>query len=210
MKKFCGVILIFLFFTNSYGQKSYSFIDPGDSTITHDNTIKKGKGVDITKVVVYSLYGFVYIFNPILLYENDKIAAGLTKEFSLGFGYFGENRIAVEYSLIFRSEEKSFLYVGFVRDFLLSDLIPSNSLQTSVAVSPGISYFTNFSAHGIAGQLAFGYSIRNHKILIYPHIKAKYTRIFKSGKSDILNISFGITLGIANPFKDMHIRRTYE
>ena len=144
MKKFCGVILIFLFFTNSYGQKSYSFFDPGDSTITHDTIIKKGKGVDITKVLVYSLSGFVYLFNPILLYENDKIATGLTKEFSVGFGYFGENRIAVEYSLIFRSEEKSFLYAGFVRDFLLADLIPSNSLQTSVAVSPGISYFTNF------------------------------------------------------------------
>lgn len=210
MKKFCGVILIFLFFTNSYGQKSYSFFDPGDSAITHDTTIKKGKGVDITKVLVYSLSGLVYIFNPILLYENDKIATGLTKEFSVGFGYFGENRIAVEYSLIFRSEEKSFLYAGFVRDFLLADLIPSNSLQTSVAVSPGISYFTNFSVQGIAGQLAFGYSIRNHKILIYPHIKAKYTHIFKSGKSDIFNFSFGITVGIANPFKDMHIRRTYE
>ncbi len=32
---------------------------------------------------------FFYLLNPIVLFQNDRIGGGLTKEISLGFGYFG-------------------------------------------------------------------------------------------------------------------------
>ena len=207
MKKICAIIFLLLLSSVSFGQindRAYY----RDSTEAEDTIITRGSNP--TKAFVYSLATFLYLLNPDILYENNKIALGVTKEFSVGFGYFGENRIDLEYSVIFRSFDKGALRFGFVKDFLLKDIAPSNNLQTSGSVSPGISYFTNFSDIGISFQVAYGYSIRNHKILIYPHVKARYTEIFSSTKSNIFDLSFGIMVGIANPFKDMHIRRSYK
>lgn len=207
MKKVCTLMFLLLFSAVSFGQindKTYY----RDSTENRDTIVRRGSNP--TKAFMYSLATFLYILNPDMLYENDKIALGITKEVSVGFGYFGENRIDLEYSVIFRSFDKGALRVGFVKDFLLKDIAPSNNLQTTGAVSPGISYFTNFSDIGISFQVAYGYSIRNHKILIYPHVKARYTEIFSGTKSNIFDLSFGIMIGIANPFKDMHIRRSYK
>jgi len=209
MKKLRILTVLLLLTVSLYGQvnvKSYSI---RDSVGMQDTVIRKTAG-NPTKVFVYSLAAFLYLLNPDILYENNKIALGITKEVSVGFGYFGENRITLEYSVIFRSIDKGALRAGFSKDFLLSNLQPSNNIQTSAAVSPGISYFTNFSDIGISFQTAYGYSIRNHKILIYPHVKLRYTEIFSKSKSNIFDFSFGIMIGIANPFKDLHIRRSYD
>lgn len=165
------------------------------------------KGANPTKILTYSLAAFLYIFNPAFLYENNKINSGITKEISLGFGYFGEYRIAFEYSFLFRELRMNHFRVGFKYDNLTKDITPSNMLQTSGVFSYGMSYFTDLTHHGISPEMSYGYSIRNHKILIYPHIKLRYTYIFDDYKSNILDFSFGIVVGIANPFKDMKIRR---
>jgi len=188
------------FFTvNNYSYKDTSDVEPATSS----------RGTNPTKILAYSLAAFLYVFNPVFLYENDKINSGLTKEFSVGFGYFGEHRAALEYSFLFRKLKMNHFRLGYKRDILLKDISPSNMLQTSAVFSYGVSYFTDLSHHGVSPEICYGYSIRNHKLLIYPHFKLRYTHIFDEYKSNILDFSFGVILGIANPFNDLRIRR-YE
>lgn len=156
------------------------------------------------------LGAILYIINPIVLYENKKIYAGITKELSVGFGKFGENRFAFEYSFIFAGNISHHFRFSYKYDFLLNKNIePSHTLQGTGALSIGAGYFTNFDKHGIFPELTFGYSIRNHKILIYPHIKIRYTLMFRKQDSNITDISFGIIFGFANPFIDVNIKRHY-
>ena len=162
--------------------------------------------------VTYGIAGFLYLFNPIVLFENDKIALGVTKEISIGFGDFGQNRIAFEYSLIFRSGSSSHFRFSLKHDFLLKkDIRPSNLLQSTPVFTVGGGYFNDLSHGGIFPEISYGVSIRNNKLLLYPHIKARYTFIFgpNSEKSDIIDLSFGFMIGFANPFIDTKIRRKY-
>ncbi|MBN1632553.1 MAG: hypothetical protein JW917_00130 [Ignavibacteria bacterium] len=176
-----------------------------DTNDTEQETYERGGNP--TKILTYSLAAFLYIFNPTFLYENNKINSGITKEISLGFGYFGEYRIAFEYSFLFRELRMNHFRIGFKYDNLTKNIQPSNILQTSGVFSYGMSYFTDLSNHGLSPEMSYGYSIRNHKILIYPHIKLRYTYLFDEYKSNILDFSFGIVVGIANPFIDLKIRR---
>lgn len=182
----------------------YSFKDTNDV-----EPATTSRGANPTKILAYSLAAFLYVFNPVFLFENDKINSGLTKEISVGFGYFGEHRAAFEYSFLFRQLKMNHFRLGYKRDILLKDISPSNMLQTSAVLSYGVSYFTDLSNHGVSPEISYGYSIRNHKLLIYPHFKLRYTHIFDDYKSNILDFSFGVILGIANPFNDLRIRR-YE
>jgi hypothetical protein len=153
---------------------------------------------------------FLYLLNPIIMYENDKIGLGLTKELSIGFGDFGEHRIGIEPALIFREEEKWVLRAGYKYDFLMrSFLKPSNLLQATSVISPGLNYFTDFSRSGISPEIAYGYSFRNDKINIFPYFKLRYTYVFETGKSNVFDFSTGLMIGIANPFIDRKIRRVY-
>ena len=157
----------------------------------------------------FGLATFIYLLNPVVLFQNDKIGGGLTKEFSVGFGYFGEHRLSGEYSYIFRQSESSMLRFGYKYDILLKDkLKPSNLLQGTSVVSLGTSYYYDFRHHGISGDVCYGYSIRNDKFLVYPHLKLRYTEVLEG--SDIIDFSFGVMIGIANPFIDLHIRRNKQ
>ncbi|MBX7042398.1 MAG: hypothetical protein K1X85_05800 [Ignavibacteria bacterium] len=153
------------------------------------------------------LASFLYLLNPIVLFQNDKIAGGLTKELSVGFGYFGEHRLAGEYSYVFRSDASSNLRFGYKYDILLKDRIrPSNFLQGTSCITLGASYFYDFNNHGVSPEIGYGYSIRNDKLLIYPNVKARYTYIPEG--SDMFDFSFGLMIGIANPFTDLNIRNS--
>lgn len=159
-----------------------------------------------TLPIAIGVWTFLYLLNPIVLFENDKIGLGITKEASIGFGYFGEHRASVEYSYIFRSDLRSNLRLGYKYDILLKKGIkPSNLLQGTPVIAPGIGYFTNFSRNGYFGETSFGYSVRNDKFLFYPSVKLRYTYVAKG--SNIVDFSFGIIIGIANPFIDLKIRR---
>lgn len=164
-------------------------------------------GSSITAISI-GMGTFLYLVNPILIYENKRIYAGITKEISLGFGKFGENRLAFEYSFIFGGNISHHIRFSYKYDFMLKEKIePSHNLQGTVVVSPGTGYFTNFSKQGFFPEFTFGYSLRNHKILIYPHIKIRHTFMFKKTESNITDISFGIIFGFANPFIDVNIKR---
>ncbi len=154
---------------------------------------------------------FFYILNPVIIYEDNKIGLGITKQFSIGLGYFGEDRFTLEYSKIFRENNSNIIRIGYTSDKLLRDnLYPSNLLQGTSVISRGIAYYTDFSHNGICLETGYGYSIRNHKLLIFLHLKLRYTHIFEIDKSDVVDFSFGITVGIANPFREMKIRRYYK
>jgi hypothetical protein len=149
-----------------------------------------------------------YLINPILLYENKKLFGGITKEFSIGFGDLGEHRVATEYSLILGGNVKHYLRFSYKYDFLLKENIkPSHMFQGTGVVSVGAGYFTDFNGKGAFPEISYGYSIRNHKLLFYPHVKIRYTYMFGKDKIDKADISFGIIFGIANPFIDVNIRR---
>jgi hypothetical protein len=151
----------------------------------------------------------LYLLNPILVYDDKSLSMGITKELSVGFGYFGEHRLGFEYSFIVSGRIRHHFRFGYKYDYLLSDLKPSNTLQGSAVVSFGTGYFTDFEKNGIFPEITFGYSLRNHKLLIYPHLKLRHTFMFKAGNTDVTDFSFGFMVGIANPFIDVKIRQKY-
>lgn len=152
----------------------------------------------------------IYLLNPMVEYTDRKVYAGLTKEISVGWGKLGEHRTAIEYSMVFGGSIKHFLRFSYKYDVLLSPGIqPSHMLQGTGVVSVGAGYFTDFKGNGIFPELTYGYSIRNHKVLFFPHVKLRYTYMLTKDKSNILDLSFGVILGIANPFIDVDIKRKY-
>jgi hypothetical protein len=153
---------------------------------------------------------FFYILNPIIIYENDKVALGVTKEISVGFGDMGEHRFGFEYSYIFRQNYDHHFRLSYKYDiFLTSGIKPSHMLQGTGVLSVGAGYFNGITYHGFFPEITYGYSVRNHKLLIYPHTKLRYTYILEKGKSSILDFSFGVMIGFANPFIDKNFRRYY-
>lgn len=152
----------------------------------------------------------VYLLNPIFELSDRKLYLGLTKEISIGWGKLGEHRTSAEYTMIFSGNIRHYLRFSYKYDFLLKTSIqPSHMLQGTSVLSAGAGYFTDFNSRGFFPEITYGYSIRNHKLLFYPHIKLRHTFIIEKEKTDITDFSFGIILGIANPFIDLDIRRKY-
>lgn len=148
-----------------------------------------------------------YLINPEIMLENKKLYAGITKEFSIGFGMFGEHRFAAEYSLILGGNIRNHLRFSYKYDILLKEnLKPSHNVQGTGVISVGAGYFTDFDGKGIYPEITYGYSLRNHRLLFYPHLKIRHTFMFEKDKPGKTDISFGIIFGIANPFIDVDIR----
>lgn len=189
---------------SKYNVPDYSLSDFTSSKLTKpENT-----AIDPALPAVIWLWSAIYLFNPIITIQNGGANVGITKEISLGFGYFGEYRIGAEYSLIFKGSQKNQFRVSGKYDILLKDSIqPSNMLQGTTVLSVGGGYFTDFTDSGLFPEVSFGYSIRNDKFLIYPHVKARYTFVNHGSKTNFFDFSFGFMIGFANPFIDLNIRR---
>jgi hypothetical protein len=174
----------------------------------HTNKLLSGESSTLSFFPVTAVFAAaVYLINPIILLENKKLYAGITKEFSVGFGKLGEHRFAAEYSFIFAGNISHHLRFSYKDDILLKDnLQPSHMIQGTGVVSPGAGYFTDFKGNGIFPEISFGYSLRNHKLLFFPYVKLRHTFMFKKDKSEITDFSFGIIFGIANPFSDVKIK----
>jgi hypothetical protein len=197
---FCIIISIW---SNTYSQQPYEQV----KRINYLEHFKQSSSSSFLPVSIAAAAVF-YLINPILLYESKKLFGGITKEFSIGFGNFGEHRVATEYSLILGGNIKHYIRFSYKYDLLLKDNIqPSHMLQGTGVLSLGAGYFTDFNGNGIFPEVTYGYSIRNHKLLFYPHVKVRYNYLFGKDKIDKADISFGIILGIANPFIDLNIRR---
>ena len=186
-------------FQSNLKDSSYYFHADGLSLKDRSETLSSPLPIAI------GIASFLYLFNPIILFENDKIALGFTKEISVGFGYFGEHRLSFEYSYIFRKDLNSNIRFGYKYDILLkSGIKPSNLLQGIPAMTIGGGYFNNFSRPGYFAETSYGYSIRNDKLLFYPSVKLRYTYV--ANGSNVIDFSFGFIVGIANPFIDLNIR----
>jgi hypothetical protein len=201
-----NIFLILLIYCNIYSQINQSLNQP-ISSYNKQNTITSPNSMTTVSLGIGAI---LYLINPIILYEDKKIYAGLTKELSVGFGKFGEHRFAFEYSFVFTGNISHHLRLSYKYDLLLKkDIEPSHMLQGTSVLSPGAGYFANFSKTGIFPELTFGYSLRNHKILIFPHVKIRHTFMFRKDDKDITDLSFGIILGFANPINDVVIKRDY-
>jgi len=197
-------MLLFLTCGNIYSQTATS---QPEYFLMNGNSAKSEGSITTLSIGVVA---FLYLINPILLYEDRKIYMGITKELSVGFGKLGQHRTAFEYSFVFTGNVSHHFRVSYKYDLLMKDKIePSHNLQGTSVVSVGGGYFTNFSKQGLFPELTFGYSLRNHKLLIYPHVKIRHTFMLRKQDSDITDISFGIILGFANPFIDVKIKRNY-
>jgi len=171
--------------------------------------LKRSKSTSVLPVSIAAAAIF-YVINPILLYENKRLFAGFTKEFSLGFGKLGQHRLGTEYSFILGGNIKHHLRLSYKYDVLLKENIkPSHTFQGTGVISIGAGYFTDFHGPGIFPEITYGYSIRNHKLLFYPHVKLRHTFMIDKDNSDKTDFSFGIIFGIANPFIDVKIRKQY-
>jgi hypothetical protein len=191
--------MILLIYINVYSQ-----INP---TFNQSNSLASPASMTTVSLGIGAI---LYLINPIILYEDKKIYMGLTKELSVGFGKFGEHRFAFEYSFVFTGHISNHFRLSYKYDLLLKDKIePSHMLQGTGVLSLGGGGFTNLSKQGVFPEVTFGYSLRNHKILIFPHVKIRHTFMFRKIDSDITDISFGLILGFANPFNEVTIKRDY-
>ncbi|MFA5011073.1 MAG: hypothetical protein WC644_03870 [Ignavibacteria bacterium] len=197
------IILVFINSSNSLFCQSLEKYD-----LSNKNSFSVSKTAD--SFLPYSIVfaSIIYLLNPIILFENDRINLGFNKEFSVGFGHFGEHRISADYAYIFREENTQHFRLGYKYDYLLKDIEPSNTLQTSSAVTFGLSYFTDFSLSGISPEIGIGYSIRNNKLLIYPNAKFRFT-LMQDLKGNLFDFSFGVMFGIANPFTGSKVRKKF-
>ena len=146
--------------------------------------------------------GFMaYLINPVLSIEDGKAAWGWTKEVSLGFGRLGEYRTSVEYTYSDREHLKNIIRAGLKYDiFLKKKINPDDDPVSTSVFTIGGGYYTDFEHSGYFPELSYGYSMRNDKFLMYPSVKMRYT--FVNESPDILDISFGMVIGFANPFID--------
>ncbi len=204
MKNLIKIFFLLLIFSNVYSQTDFSKL-----SYIQNNDYAVKPAPPFTKVSI-GIVSILYLINPIVLYEDNKIYAGLTKELSVGFGKLGQHRTAFEYSFVFTGHISHHIRFSYKYDLLMKDKIePSHMLQGTGVFSIGGGYFTNFDKQGAFPELTYGYSLRNHKLLIFPHVKIRHTFMFRKDDSDITDISFGIILGLANPFIDVKIKREY-
>jgi hypothetical protein len=206
-RQYLWIILLLIVCCNSNSQQ----IDFLQSILnSNSHSLNKTRTTSSVLPVSIGVLAAVYLLNPIAEYTNRKMYAGLTKEFSIGWGKLGEHRTSIEYSMIFGGNIRNYLRFSYKYDFLLANGIePSHMLQGTGVISFGGGYFTDFNGNGLFPEITYGYSIRNHKLLFYPHIKFRHTFMFDKSKADVTDLSFGIILGIANPFIDVNIKRKY-
>ncbi len=120
-----------------------------------------------------------------LLVENEKVYAGVTKEFSVGRFPYG--RVAAEYSLIFRETKINQLRFSYNYDIPLSagDI-------AAFMLSVGGGYFTDFDKTGYFPQLSFGLLLAaSDHVAVHAYTKVRNTFVTEDNESDIFDLSLG-------------------
>ncbi len=210
------ILIVLLYFSSAlnfvFSQSEFPFRENNfykKSRLQNNNAEVYRSGSTVLPISI-GVITAIYLINPIFELSDRKLYLGLTKELSFGWGKLGEHRTSAEYTMIFGGNVRHHLRFSYKYDFLLrTGIQPSHMLQGTSVISAGAGYYTDFNSNGIFPEITYGYSIRNHKLLFYPHIKLRHTFITDKEKPDITDLSFGIILGIANPFIDLDIRRKY-
>src|SRR5436853_1187044 len=113
MKKCCIILLILAAFTVlSNSLKSQSYLKPA-LTLKKNSLPENKSGTAITLPIGTVVVVFLYLVNPIIVYEDKKLYAGITKEFSVGWGKMGQHRTAFEYSFIFGGNIRNYFRLSY-------------------------------------------------------------------------------------------------
>jgi len=143
-----------------------------------------------------AIYIFILLINPELIYENEKVNFGLTKDISLAFPLMGTNdffalsRLELEYSYIFRNERNHHL-----RSSLNVDIPIETNEFSAVMFSVGGGYFTDFKKNGIFPQFSLSMFIpTSDKFAVNPYIKLRHTFMLDKTQSNNSDISLGVGL----------------
>lgn len=141
-----------------------------------------------------AIFIFIFLINPELIYENEKVNFGLTKEVSFAFPVMGANdftalgRLGLEYSYIFRNERNHHL-----RSSLNVDIPIETNEFTAVMLSIGGGYFTDFKKNGIFPQVSLGMFIpTNENFAVNPYVKLRHTFMLDKSQSSNTDISVGV------------------
>ncbi|MFZ1320096.1 MAG: hypothetical protein WAT71_00935 [Ignavibacteria bacterium] len=137
-----------------------------------------------------SVFALLFPLNPILLIENEKFYVGITKEFS--FGKFPFGRAAVEYSLIFRETHVNQLRLSYNFDI---PLVTGDF--AAIMVSAGGGYFTDFDKKGYFPQASLALLLpASETFTANVYFKTRYTIMDDKSKSNIFDITFGLSAAI--------------
>ncbi|MCI0450414.1 MAG: hypothetical protein L0Y79_11645 [Chlorobi bacterium] len=142
-----------------------------------------------TPPFIIALY-VLTVINPMVVFEDKKVFFALTKEISFGKYPFG--RIAFEYSYVFREYNKSHLRLSYNYDIILE----SGDLAAFVA-TPGAGFFSDtknkgWFIHGSAGIFLAPIDY----FALYPYLRYRYTYIVDKNKTDIHDVSLGMSFMI--------------
>jgi hypothetical protein len=205
MKKFL-FLMVFSFFVVQFTFSQNIFNTNSKLLLKNDNSVLKYKKTGLENINFASPHSkesfdlntatflFALLINPMLVYENEKVNFGLTKEVSLALPYFVDNgfgsigRLGLEYSYIFRSERnhhfRSFFDLGFPLE---------SSEYVAVTVNVGGGYFTDFKKNGIFPQVSFNMIIPvNDNLAVNPYVKLRHTFMLDKTQPDVTDISIGI------------------
>ena len=131
---------------------------------------------------------FLTFINPIIVFENNKIFGGLTKEISKSFYPYG--RISFEYSFLFRTFNKNHFRFSYNYDLIFDN----RSDWVIFAFSPGAGYFTDTEKNGAFVQGAGGVFFPTPVFMGHLYLKYRFTKVFDNNNSDIHDISLGMGL----------------
>ena len=131
---------------------------------------------------------FLTFINPIVVFENNKIFGGLTKEISKSFYPYG--RVSFEYSFLFRTFNKHHLRFAYIYD----QVFDNRSEWVIFALSPGAGYFTDTEKNGAFVQAAGGVFFPTPVFMGHLYLKYRFTKVFDNNNSDIHDISLGMGL----------------
>lgn len=178
-------IFIFLFNYEIYSQSNNHF----------SGGFSKGKDDAINWIAPASL---VWPFNPMIVFEDEKIYFAFTKEVAVAFPPISMKkagiitRVAAEYSYVFRSEKNH-----HIRLFLDAGYPLSAGDFAAVLLSAGSGYFTDTKANGISVHSSLGFfTTFGDNLGVNFYIRARNTFMLPEERKNIFDLSAGLGLSI--------------
>lgn len=132
------------------------------------------------------LASVLFPFNPILQVEDGKLNFGFTKELTLGIVKAGH--IAIEYSHIFKENDKEQLRFSYNYDFFTK---PGDFAVFYYSIGAG--YFTDFNRKGFFPQASLNVIFPIDDFVgVVPYVKLRNTFMTEKEKPNIFDFSLGL------------------
>jgi hypothetical protein len=155
---------------------------PLNDAVKLSSAVKKSD----TPPFIMALY-VLTVINPMVVFEDKKVFFALTKELSFGKYPFG--RIAFEYSYVFRDYNNSHLRLSYNYDIILH-----SGDFAAIVTTPGAGFFSDTKNKGWFTHWAAGIFLAPiDYFALYPYIRYRYTYIANKNKTDIHDVSVGMS-----------------